>query len=258
MSTGPPQKKQKVSDEDTPLTELPKDQNAPATDLPGVSLLVLPDVLLRIVIDYAGVSRSAVLSCVCKVRLVRMNERRAQNRRSEKLLTQFPVPLRATQVLNSNVAIADKMRKTFRYTDCPTRSKVLVSRAKSNLVCLDLSNCVDWKDTDCKELANKLPSLQHLDLSGALKISSHGAKNLARSGGLLSFSCNITSRFSLCKDMRLTPAYVKVLPKFAPKLRQVELTAGSKIKPGNLDVLGELPNLEERILGSSRTLTHLR
>ena len=65
MSTGPPQKKQKVSDEDTPLTELPN-----ATDLPGVSLLVLPDVLLRIVIDYAGVSRSAALSCVCKVRVV--------------------------------------------------------------------------------------------------------------------------------------------------------------------------------------------
>jgi hypothetical protein len=236
MSTGPPQKKQKVSDEDTPLTELPN-----ATDLPGVSLLVLPDVLLRIVIDYAGVSRSAALSCVCKV-------------------------------LNSNVAIADKMRKTFRYTDCPTRSKVLVSRAKSNLVCLDLSNCVDWKDADCKELANKLPSLQHLDLSGALEISSHGAKNLARNGGLLSFSCNITKRFSLCKNMRLTAAYVKVLPKFAPKLRQVELTAGSKIKDGNLDVLGELPNLEalslflegfnvlsmKRILSSSRTLTHLR
>lgn len=125
---------------------------------------------------------------------------------------------------------------------------------------------------DCKALANKLPKLQHLNLSGAITISSHGAKNLSRGGALISFASHITKNHPRCKDMKVTPAYIKAFPKFAPNLRQLELTLGSKCREGCLDCLGEMQSLEalslfiegftplslRHVLGRSTSLTHLR
>lgn len=142
---------------------------------------------------------------------------------------------------------AQETRKIVRFQDDPARSKLLVMRARGSLVELNLMDC-DWTDKDAREVCSTsktgFPKLAHINLSGAIKLSSRGFKTLTgKHSRLSSFVCHNTPQHSLCKDMRLTPAYIKAISTY-PSLHQLELTLGSKIKDGDLDCLTRLPHLE--------------
>ena len=154
-------------------------------------MLRIPDVLLRILIDFAGIKVEGSLSIACKQ-------------------------------LKEDIAVADANRKTLRSSDDPRRCMLLTQRAGANLVSLDLKDC-DWDDDACRSLKNKLPKLSHLDLSGARYVTTNGLKALSSGGKLISFVCNSTRRHSLCKNMKVTPGYIKSLAKIST-LRQVRVT----------------------------------
>lgn len=90
----------------------PNPDTAASSASSSSSLLVLPDVILRQVINISGVKCSGALACTSKV-------------------------------MKTNVAIADANRKTLRFSDDPKRFTALVCRASTNLVSLDLSDA-DW------------------------------------------------------------------------------------------------------------------
>jgi len=111
------------------------------------------------------------------------------------------------------------------------------------VVHLDLSDH-DWVDDAflrALSVSKKLPRLSSVNVSGCIKVSSGGIRALFKARGkqLHSFQQDITITHSLCKEMRITPATLKVLGA-AQSLTTISLTLGSQCRDGSLAPLANL------------------
>ena len=101
-----------------------------------------------------------------------------------------------------------------------------------------------------------LPNLHSIDVSGCQMMSSNGVKALIKNLGvrLRCFKQDRTNKHSLCKNLRVTEATMKVLAT-APAIEEISLTLGSGVK-GGLEILS-VPDVPSKKMQAGRTLRKL-
>jgi len=97
------------------------------------------------------------------------------------------------------------------------------------------AHCVvdlDLTDSPIQTLGSlpNLPCLTSLNFSGCVGFSSVDFNQIAkRAPGLETFFIDATPKHSLCKDLKLSPGYVRQIAKKGLHLRRLSMTLGSKV-----------------------------